>query len=108
MKKKKGRRFNEKKGTRHQSDRRRKTGKQENVQKEKGKTVEGFKKCWKRRTVDWPKRGSTSHQWKIEKNQETIENRQKRSRKEWKRGDQIVVCLDEFRKIEGEMGIAIR
>jgi hypothetical protein len=89
----------------HGGDRRRKT---ENVQKEKGKTVERFEKCWKRRTMDWPKRSRSSHQWEIEKNQETIKNRQKRSWKEWKRGNQIGVCLDELRKIEGKMGIAIR
>jgi len=91
-----------------EDDPRRKTGKQENVQKEKRKTVERFKKCRERGAVDWSKRGRPSHQWEIEKNQETIENRQKRSRKEWKRGDQKLVCLDEFGKIEGEMGTVVR
>jgi len=81
--------------------------KSRNVQKEKGKTVERFKKCRKRRAMDWAKGIGTSNKWEIENNKETVEDCERRSRKEWKCGDKIVVRMDEFRKIDGEMGTIV-
>jgi hypothetical protein len=57
--------------------------------------------------MDWTARSSASNHRKIEKNQKSIEKGKMGSREKWECGNKIVVRVDEFRKIDGEMGIAI-
>jgi len=57
--------------------------------------------------VDWAKRISTSDEWKVEKNKKTFKDCEIRGREKWKCGNKIVVCMDEFGKIDGEMGTTV-
>ena len=78
------------------------------VQKKKSKAVERFKKCRKRRTMDWAKRFSSSNDWEIKKNKRVLKNGKRRSRKEWKCGNEILVRMDKLGEVESKLGVALR
>jgi len=57
--------------------------------------------------MDWTSRSGSSHHGKIDHDKMPIESGEMGSWKTGECGDQILVCVDEFGKIESEMGIAL-
>jgi ribosomal protein S8E len=80
----------------------------EDVQEKKSKTAQRIKKCRKRRKLDWSKWGSPSDNREIDENQNQIKSGEMGSGKKRKCRDKDTQRLDEFRKIESELGVEIR